>query len=277
MAEKRLNPGASSLNAANWPAGVGFANAAELAIVDSDKVHADLDRTADTTTGINYLHIRGNAPTVGDDTNGDLIVEFDPAYTTQDNFVWATRAGKCRLQAAANICRSAVFMAGGGDAFLVSGSFDNIKVSGKMTLHILAGVDINTALYATGACKVLVYEKSGDSVPAVYAGENALVDCRRRIDNLRNRQNARTLVDNRSGTGMTDCLIEGGVVVPIAGDIPTVTWWGGRLDPSRIAEALSFGTTAFALNGSGLVVPSSNSLLTVGTPTGLLPAVPVGI
>ncbi|MCB0912185.1 MAG: hypothetical protein KDB60_11280 [Propionibacteriaceae bacterium] len=272
MAEQRHNKDAASLDSANWPSG-GFANGAELAIVDSGQTLADLDRTADTTTGINYLHIRDGKPTCGDDTNGNLKIETAVAYTTKPNFVWATRGGKCRVEFATTACNKAVFMAGGGESFIVSGTIDDLVIAGSGVVHILSGVTITGDIYIMGAAEVIIQDVG--TIANVYVSEQARVDCEALVQNLTMRHFCRVRLDNQSGTAMTSFTFEGGTFIPVAGDVPSVVWWAGTFDVSEVQEAVSIGTTSFVANGSGLVPPPPSSLLTVGTPTQLLPAAPI--
>jgi len=274
MAEQRLAKDTASLEAAGW-SGAGIANGAELAIVDSSLVHTDLDRQADTTTGLSYFHVRDGKPTLGDETNGNLILEFDPAYTTRENFLWQTRGGQLRLEAATNVCTAAAFVAKGGTANLVSGTFGSIYVAGSQVVRIPAGVDINTALYCFGDAVVEISDKVGDSIPLIVCSEGARVVCRRELEVIELRQRATLFVDNATGSAATSVLVEGGRLIPLAGGMPTVEWWGGVIDLLQAQEALNFGTTDFDIKSTRLAVPAANSNVTVGTPAGLFPSVPL--
>lgn len=261
MAEQRLNDNATSLEAANW-SGAGFADGAELAIVGNEETIADLDRSADTTNGINYLHIRNGRPTVGGDSETDLIIECAVAYTTRPNFIWATRGGLCRVQFATTVCNEAVFMASGGDAYIVAGNVDKLKIAGSGNVTILAGAEIDSELWVAGEAVVTIQD-SGTAIPIAQISERARVHNERAITEVWQRQASWFYNDNRSGTGTTTYKLEGGIFVPVAGDVADVEWFGGRIDDTRVEQALELGATAFEVRGSGLVAPRSAGLLTV--------------
>lgn len=273
MAEQRLNKGASSFDT-GWP-GSGFADDAELAVIDSELVHTDLQRSGDTTTGLNYLHIRGGTPTIGDETNGDLEVEFKEAYTTRENFLWQTLGGSLRLRAKTTECQKAVFAALAGEATVLEGAFDQIYCCGRQVVRIKEGATVETALYCFGEAIVEIDDKVGDDIPLIVCSEGARVVSRREIPVIQLKQRARLVYDGASGSADADLLVDGGQFIHLAGNVPDVEWWGGVIDLLQAQEACNFGTNSFEIKGTKLTVPPASPLVTVGTPSGLFPSVAI--
>jgi len=274
MAEQRLAKGTQSFDAAGW-SGAGIADDAELAVVDSSLVHTDLQRAADTTTGVNYMHFRGGKPTVGDEDNGDLELEFKEAYTTRENLLWQTLGGSLRLRAKTLECQKAVFAALGGEVTVLEGAFDQIYCCGNNVVRIKDQATVETALYCFGSCVVEIDDKVGDDIPLIVCSEGARVVSRREIPVITVKQRARLVYDGASGSATASLLLDGGQFIGLAGNVPTVEWWGGVLDLLQAQEAFNFGTSAFDIKGTHLAVPAASPLVTVGTPEGLFPSVPI--
>lgn len=274
MAEQRLAAGTRSFDSGGW-SGAGFADDAELALIDSELVHTDLQRTGDTTTGVHYFHARGGRPTVGDEANGDFEVEFKEAYTTRENMLWQTKGGFLRLRAKTTACNKAVFVAKGGEATIIEGTYGTVYIAGDGVVKIFAAVDITVALYVFGAARVEIADKVSDNIPVIVASEGATVVCRRECVDISIKQRATLVYDNATGSASTALLVDGGKLVNLAGSHPTVEWWDGVIDLLQAQEAYNFGTTDFDIKSTRLVVPPAGDLVTVGTPTGLFPSVPL--
>lgn len=261
MAEQIHNENATSLDAANWPSG-GFADNAQLTILDNEEILTDLDRRADTTTGIDWLWIRGGRPQIGGDAEGDLMVEFDATFTSKPNFVWMTDGGHIRLQAT-NTVKESILSSQNGAAYLVSGTFEDLKISGSGVVYIFGAVVITGGITVQGDVTVIISDGAGGAIPLLSAGARCRVECRRLVDAFELRHQARVTSDNRGGTDADTLLLEGGTFVAVAGDIDAVTAWGGSIDVSQARVALVLGVTSFAVEAEEFVVPPDTDLVTV--------------
>lgn len=264
MSEARLLANASSLAAANWSDSTGFANDAQLAIVDSYATHTNLDRSADTTTGVDYLHIRDGVPIFGPD-NGRLIVDFDATYTAKPNFVWRTKGGLLYLEAG-TACGKAEFI-GAGNCFLCGGTFNTGILARRNAVKVQAGCDFGAVLAVLqGRAYLEVDEDDTYSLPDLrMTSGNPRALIRRQVESAIMRAGL-LMVDNRSGNAGTSIDIHGGVFRPIAGTFNTINWYGGDIDLSYAQAELTLGGTALNVFHDRKI-PDSTDLVTMGTPT----------
>jgi hypothetical protein len=265
MAETRLIKGAASLNAANWEDATGFADNGQLAIVDSYAIHENLDRSGDTITGIDYLHIRGGMPQFGP-ANGRLKAEFDSTYTSKPNFIWRARGGVLYLDTGTSTCTRADLI-GGGACFLTGGVFTNAVVAGTNSIKVQAGCDFGAALAVLQGQGYLEIDAAGGytlpDLRMTHGQPHAYI--KRVVESAIVRAGLLRL-DNRTGTAGTTLNLYGGVYRPIAGTFNTVNWYDGEIDLNHAEEALTLGGTAFNVFHNRKI-PDSTELVTMGTPT----------
>lgn len=261
MAEATLNAGSRSLDAANWSDATGFANDAELAIVNSYQEHTGLDRSSDTTTGVDYLHIRDGEPRFGPG-NGRLMVDFDATYTAKPNFRWATKGGLLYLEATTTMGRGD--FVGAGNCYLVAGQMNNLAIGNRNSVKIQEGCDAGaTQIVLAGRAYLEADAPSGAyTIPTLrmtHGSPVALI--KRRVENAYLVHGLLT-VRNESGSSMTQLDLFGGVFRPEAGDVDTVNWYGGEFDLSRARKALTIGGTAFNVYHDRQI-PDSTELVTM--------------
>lgn len=265
MAETTLIKNTLAIGAAaSWADATGFADAAELAIVDSQVVHTDLDTTGDTTNGINYLHIRRGTPELGP-ANGSLKIEFDATYTTLPNFVYDTDGGVCYLEIVTNACPE-IAVSGSGTLYITAsggGSLGTLRVSGSARVLVLSTCDITVKVQASGRAYVWIEHRSADNVPDADLSGSCVVDSERRFVAWEQTAAAVLNLDNQVGTAATTATINGGTFNPIRGSVATVNHAGGVVNEHAAKYALTLGSTAYNLLSSEVRQPNSNLLCTV--------------
>lgn len=264
MAEITLNEGTKSLNAAGWSDATGFANDTDMAIIDSHQTHTDLDRTADTTTGIQYIHIRGGIPYFGPG-QGNLKIEFKAAYTTRPQFIWNTMGGVCYLEFA-TLAANKIELLGAGEVRLFqsgSGSVATISIGGNVSCFIDAALDVVSKITVTDNASLKIQHKAGDNIPILHANGNARVRSERRIVTLNVADTAEVWQENETGSSTTTLTLTGGVYHPVRGDVATVDWHGGLIDQSAAKYSLTLGSTAFNMHSNRLRQPSGTDLVII--------------
>ncbi len=137
-----------SLNAANWTDTTGFADDATLVVgAGSANITADLDRKANTTTGIDYLHItEGFSGTIGSASAGSADIEFDATYTTAANFVLRGPAFVFLTAGSTTITKAEI---SNGNSVLTGGTITTLIVSGGQVV-IQSGCTVTNIVITGG-------------------------------------------------------------------------------------------------------------------------------
>ena len=245
MAETQLNEGAVSLAAANWADATGFANDAELAIVDGrQSITAGLDQTGSTTTGIDYLHVRnGFSGRVGSAAS-PASVEFDATYTTKENFIYGAGAGSCYLTSGAFTITQALIN-GGGTCYFTGGTITTlIATSGRFEVNqSTALVDV----WVLGGSH-FIDEHSSDTLGNVYVVAGTVLI--KRAGTLLTIGGTGRVGSHLVTGGWTTVTQDGGMLVPYKGDIATYNGRSGVIDHRPALVPVTLGGTAAVLTSA---------------------------
>lgn len=249
MALAYLNPGATSLAAANWSDATGFATNATLIIDNSTAtINAGLDQSGNA---IDYLHIQGGAPRFSALTT----IEFDAAASVSPAFLWQC-GGFIRLaiESSTNDCDSMVL--NGGTVIWESGEVGSYVrvVSGTVTISAGASFGASCVLIVEGGTVIL---DSTDTLPTIRQSGGTVVT-RTTITTVN--QSGGTLT-YESATRPTTATLTGGVYRPIKSVAATLNQEGGRMDAGTLQRAATVDT----YNVYAGAVQANTGLLTITT------------
>lgn len=270
MAETQLNTGATSFAAANWADATGFANSAQLAIVDgSQTINAGLDQSA-LGTGINYLEVRSGFSGIIGGNSGPLIVDADAG--SSPHITYAAGGGAFYLRAGGGSSLISRFdQKSNGRAYLTNGTFTEVNLT-TGTL-VLADAATATTVVLSGGTATLDGGGAGTSATIIVLGGTHRI-----------RRPAGTLLVVVGGTvhyeapsGSSSVLSQyGGTVYHYSGDLDP-TYYSGSYDPtalylnSTLTSPVKYPNAKVKTSTDGATLTLSASMVNVGIPAEGLP------
>ncbi len=236
-ADSYLNPGATSLAAANWTDGIGLANTKKCVISSgSQTITTDLDFST-LTAGIDTLDILpGFTGRIGGAGYGSLKLDADESTTNR--VIYNAGGGALYLQAAGdNNIISNFWMSSLGSCYLTGGTFTNV-VLGQGSLSVDSTTVLTDPIFDGGAAVV----QSGTAATSLTVRGGSHV-WKRGATTINVYGRGRLNIDC-AGTAITTLNIlssEAEVVLSSSGTITTVNNWG-RLLADKLAREITIST-----------------------------------
>lgn len=256
-----LNKGSVSLDAGNWSDATGFANNATLVIERSNETLTQLDRTGDTTTGVDYLHFRRGAPIVGP-TNGHLKVEYDatPSTTGRAQLLWDCDGGVLHAEFSTSLVCLETSLMGSGKIYLHVGECNTLAIKDNIVARINEGCDISTDVFMGGGYAFFESDATF-TLPNVYLNDGHL-ESERRVEQC---DQGGGIFEYYHTGALTTYNQHGGLFIPHgSGTITTWNYYGGEIDDTKILRDF---TVTNLNNRSGKRLPRLSNKITVTTLT----------
>ena len=271
MAVAYLNPGATSLAAANWSDTTGFANSATLVIKSgSQDIQSDLAYTS--VTSLNYLDIYDGFSGYIGGSGGSLTVDADGTDTVTGTPGPNVPISRIRYMASGghfyynsnNGCNNFI-QASTGKAYLTGGAFKRIILeSGQLNIASAVTELSSPVWYFAGGSAVLESHASNTFTTINATGGSHVI---KRAGTTLNVTGGSVTLDASSGSSLYDVTtvnVYGGVLyLKSFGTITNLNIYSGTVDASRLSACTGATNT--------LVGPRSNlvyhPLLSLGTKT----------